>query len=134
MPRITRTEYLNRHHALGHLWPTQDGVFANLTYTEQLDLHRYYSPAVQESDERHLAHRVWISQQDPSLPQRAGRAYAKLMTGGSGGRFVATRRRGHQLTIGSVALPSPNVQRITRLIVAIEQGKRATGDRDDHAA
>lgn len=134
MARLLPCSYLSRHRCLRHLWLNADGVFANLTYTEQLDLHRYYSPAIDEPDEVHLAHRAWISKQDPSLAQRAGRAYAKLIAGGSVGRFVATRRRGRQLTVGGVALPSPDVRRIARMIIATEQRKRATDVHDDHAA
>lgn len=49
--------------------------FALLSPTEQWDLFRYYLPYQAHPDQALLEHRVQVSTLDPSLPQRAGRAF-----------------------------------------------------------
>jgi len=45
---------------------------------EQMDLHAFFAHANDLTDDQALAHRVTATKQDPSLPQIAGRLYAKI--------------------------------------------------------
>ena len=75
MPRLTNADYLQQHGLMrlsrgqGHLG------FALLSPTEQWDFFRYYLPHQAHSDQALLEHRVQITALDPSLPQRACRAF-----------------------------------------------------------
>jgi hypothetical protein len=50
-----------------------------LSALEQWDLHGFYAPADDFTEQQALAYRASTSKEHPSLPQRAGRAYARLM-------------------------------------------------------
>lgn len=75
MPRLTNTTYLHQHELLRLSRGASHLGFALLSPTEQWDLFRYYLPHQAHPDHALLEHRIQISAIDPSLPQRAGRAY-----------------------------------------------------------
>lgn len=79
MPRLTNTNYLQQRHHLCHLWFAQDGgSVSRLSATEQWDLHGFYGITEQFDEKQILAYRAEVTREQPSLPQRAGRAYAHL--------------------------------------------------------
>lgn len=51
-----------------------------LSPPEQWTLHSYYEFTKHLSDDQLLAHRAAVSRAQPSLPHRAGKAFAKLLT------------------------------------------------------
>lgn len=79
MPRLSNHSYLLQHHYLRDqfLSMEKNNLFL-LTANEQWDLFSFYFPHVQGSDELLLEHRASMTAFDRSMPQRAGRAYAKL--------------------------------------------------------
>jgi hypothetical protein len=79
MPRLTDQSYLLQRAQLRESWlDDSKSAFFLLTPAEQWDLHMYYIPTEQLSDRALIEHRQDISDYDPSSPQRAGRALAKL--------------------------------------------------------
>lgn len=122
MSRLTDRDYLTAHRQLRALWTSSQQAFAQTTYRDQLALHRYFSPALDEPDDNHLAHRRWISEVDPSLPQRAGRAYQRLQ------RAMATAQPApsatvrtppdapRRLRVQGLARPETDVERIAQVI------------------
>lgn len=79
MPRLTDHAYLLQRAELHKHWLDEPSrVFFLLSASEQWALHLYYLPSTQLSDQTLLEHRQDISVYDPSLPQRAGRAMARL--------------------------------------------------------
>lgn len=69
---------MNRQ-ALRDEWnSTAGGAFVLLSPAEQWSLHEYYRFTEQLGCKQLLAHRAAVSTESPSLPQRAGRAYAHL--------------------------------------------------------
>ncbi|WP_148043351.1 hypothetical protein [Flexivirga caeni] len=132
MPRLTNHTYLHIHHKLRELWVTHPQTLSLVSYRDQLALHRYFSPAIDEPDARHLAHRRWISEAEPSLPQRAGRAYQRLGRAieeaqpapGAAVRTPADAPR--RLRVQGLARPELDVERIAQVIfeqvmTAVEQ-------------
>lgn len=79
MPRLTDETYLLTRTRLVTLWNTEPNLFAVLKPGEQWALHDYYAVAEKLSRDEAIAHRKSIA--DEALPQRAGRAVAKLTLG-----------------------------------------------------
>lgn len=79
MPRLTNHTYLLQCRQLRAHWrdPSKNAFFL-LTPNEQWSLYAYFLPNENLSDHDLLIHREDISSFDPSLPQRAGRAFSKL--------------------------------------------------------
>jgi hypothetical protein len=78
MTRLTNPTYFAQHHQLKTEWLSPGGgAFFMLTPKEQWELHTYFEFTRTLSDEELIAHRKSIT--DRSLPQRAGRAFAKLL-------------------------------------------------------
>jgi hypothetical protein len=79
MTRLTNTTYLTQHHQLKDEWLSESGgAFIMLSPTEQWTLHSYYEFTKNLTDHELLAHRAAISKARPSLPQTAGKAFARL--------------------------------------------------------
>jgi hypothetical protein len=49
-----------------------------LAYNQQLELHAFYQPSKNLTDDESSAHRQQISQEQPSLPNRAGKLFAEV--------------------------------------------------------
>lgn len=81
MPRLTDTDFLDRHHFLAELWNDAllQRVFGAFTPNEQLDLHQYYQTINGGSAAEVIETRTTVNLGDASLTQRAGRVYAKLL-------------------------------------------------------
>jgi hypothetical protein len=79
MPRLTDHDYLKNHELLRASRETDNAAFVLLSAGEQWDLFRYYLPHEARSYSALLAHRAEISNLDPSLPHRAGRALTRML-------------------------------------------------------
>lgn len=79
-----------------------------LTPNEQWDLHNFYLVTQEMTDAELRVHRRLIKQVDPSLPQRAGRAYAKLQRGDWSQPVTVSVTKGRTLTVRSVVKPKPD--------------------------
>ena len=77
-PRLSNTQFLQAHRDLQRLWQHDRAAFAELTSAEQWQLHDFFRPSKDLTDEQLLNHRRVISQTRPSLPQQAGRALHRL--------------------------------------------------------
>ena len=79
MPRLTNQSYLSQRHQLRDICADNArNAFPLLSASAQWSLYAYYLPQEQLSDQQLLEHRVDITALDPSLPQRAGRAFPRL--------------------------------------------------------
>lgn len=79
MPRLTDQAYLQQHLSLRRQWLDEPSrAFLLLSASEQWALHAFYLPSIRLGDQTLLEHREDISALFPSLPQRAGRALARL--------------------------------------------------------
>lgn len=73
MARLTNKQYLERHRALRKIWLEAQSFFGVLPYTQQMDVHIFYAPARDWSDEQTLHHRRKVHESDSSLPHRASK-------------------------------------------------------------
>lgn len=78
MPRTTNNQYLSDRDWISQLWVDDKILFGELTPTAQWQLQQYFQPSLKLDDAALLGYRTVISQINPSLPQRAGRALAQL--------------------------------------------------------
>lgn len=79
MPKLTNDEYIARHEKLHWIWGEAQSLFTYLTYQQQRDLHDYFVPTKELTRDELLAYRKRITRSDPSLPQRAGRAFQAIL-------------------------------------------------------
>ncbi len=79
MTGLTFPTYRSHHHQLKQAWfTTNPYAFTLLSPTEQMALHDFYALTKSLTDADLKAHRESVSDADPSLPQRAGKAFAKI--------------------------------------------------------
>lgn len=80
MPRLTNSEYLDRCHWLCQVWldPHRTPLII-LTPNEQWDIHAYFQPSRELSDEELISHRKQLLINQPGLPARAGKVFNKMV-------------------------------------------------------
>lgn len=126
MPRLTNDLYLKRHRWLYKLWFDHDGApFSYLKPNEQWDLHAYYQPYKDLTDEELLEHRKQISKERPSLPARAGKAFTNLATGKQTGVKIShTGKR--SISVRAIVRPEIDLKLLSKALigVAIEMARK----------
>jgi hypothetical protein len=75
VPRIDDLNHLGRRDLLAVCWRFIPQFFSLLSPSAQSDLHRFYGPSLELTDEQVLARIKHAGQQDPSLRNRAGKYY-----------------------------------------------------------
>ena len=78
MPRLNDSDFLSAHHWLRQCWLHDIGTYAQVLERNQVELHLFFSPSKDWPDEKLLEHRWIMTKDDPSLPQRAGRALQRF--------------------------------------------------------
>ncbi|WP_137243926.1 hypothetical protein [Plantibacter flavus] len=80
MPRLTDSTYLKQRAYLVGLWDRDGYELTLIRPTEQWELHGFFRLAEPLTDEQALAHRREVTAEDPSLANRAGKAYVRLLS------------------------------------------------------
>jgi hypothetical protein len=78
VPRLTNADYLIQREFLIDAWNHFRGVFSYFSYNEQMELHAYFAPYKELSANEATTHRKQVTHDHPSLPQRAGKIYARF--------------------------------------------------------
>jgi hypothetical protein len=118
MPRLTNANYLNQRKKLRAEWFDHHGsAFSRIPSRQQLELHDYFAITQQLFEAEVLVHRLTISRQQPSLPQRAGRAYRRIepFLDRTMQPVVASTRGGHVVAY-VVRRPQLDVSQLSRVI------------------
>jgi len=76
MPRLTNPAYLDQRHRLMVAWEFHSQLIAELEPYEQHTLHDFFAISREIYDEDAVVHRQEQTKREPSLPHKAGRAYA----------------------------------------------------------
>lgn len=157
MPRLTNKQFLQQHDLLAHAHRDEPLIFGSVSTTEQWALHDFFAPAHDLSSEELLAHRRTITEEQPSLPHRAGRALAhvranftKAYVSANGDRKVfhhvlshlapgtSTPTRGdHSLRVVGVANPEPNRELYLKAILSFVdqlEGEELARRKKEHVA
>lgn len=141
MPRLINKTYLKQRAHLRRLWfEAEGGALSRLTASEQWDLHGFFAFVDSFSDEQALAYRTRTTEQQPSLPQQAGRAYAHLQTieqrlaklpprpvFAKGGKRTNIRARDRHIVAHGLVRPHVDYEKLTRALLEhaqLEEAKR----------
>lgn len=116
MPKLTNREYFLRHNVLARLWDKDKRAYYYLSYQQQRDLHDYYVPTRPLSELELMAHRKRVTKQNPSLPQRAGRAFGAMYRGEFTPVPVTTGRGDKQVFIRGLASPELDIAKLSKLL------------------
>lgn len=106
----------SHHLQLKELWLVDQDAFSNLSPSDQLALHKYFQFASEKIDIELLEHRRNVHMLDPSLPQRAGRAYARLVRGDRAHVTYAELPRGGRVSVRAVMRPEPDVHLLAKAV------------------
>ena len=139
MPRLTNTQFINRHKDLYSIW--HDGpkeLFAILSTNDQWKVHRYYQSSKDLTDQQLIEHRVSITKTEPSLPHQASRGYSRMHQAEVTARKMSTNQQsfhrairqqipGHvheisndrfrNIRVIGIARPEPDLERLARALI-----------------
>lgn len=137
MPRLAAKDYLRTHDRLRKLWLHDLRLFAELTPTDQWQLHDFFRPDKDWSDLQLLQHRDAVTAERPSLPHQAGRALEKFWTlcvsravkqvrtaKAPAGSATRVRQEDRQISIKAVARPEIDVEKLARAYIYLRSGSR----------
>jgi hypothetical protein len=136
MPRLTTKHYLEIHQMLNYHWFHDPALYCQLSANEQWDLHTFFWGYKELSDVALGEHRRTISKQDPSLPQRAGRALSRfkrvveLRTQIEPGQLSFKRAPKGSCKVVTYPLVQPELDlaQLARVIIAIERLNRKAAE------
>jgi hypothetical protein len=128
MPRFTNLDYLQTREWLAELWATDDGAFGLLPASEQRYLHDYFRPSEDLTSDEALEHRAQVSQEQPSLPQCAGRAVGHLRAELAAIPVVALQpaigRGKRRVVISAVVRPELDGDALVRALLRAASGSK----------
>ena len=152
MPRLTQSGYQVIHENLFQLWRHNADDFQVLSATEQWHLHTFFAPDIAMTEADLAAYRKAITQQHPSLPQRAGKAFNRLLheldaaearreafeaSRTANGRRKKASNRHRQLRVQGVVHVVPDQAKLARAILQVAKDIRRAKEVDcteDHVA
>jgi hypothetical protein len=117
MPRITPITYISRHHQLKQLWSEYPRWFSYLTPNDQMALHTYYLLTLDKTDEELLTHHSNVKIGDSTLPQRAGRAYARLERGDRSKVRSTQTSSGRSISVRTLMRPTPDLHLLSKAAI-----------------
>jgi hypothetical protein len=91
------------------------GAYSLLSSSDQWAIHRFYAPTDDIDDKTLRDYRRSVTKIDPSLPQRAGRAYAKLKRGEWSKVDYAVMPNGRAISVRAVVRPKPDAELLARV-------------------
>jgi hypothetical protein len=134
MPRLNKSTYLQNHHQLKTVWEIDQRPFAYLNSRDQLDLHKYFQFASDKTETELIEHRRNVHKLDLSLPQRAGRAYAKLMRGERAPVKYTRLDNGQQISVRAVMRAEPDFHMLVKVCMEMALNDLKREEEDDRAA
>jgi hypothetical protein len=131
MPRLTDKQYLKYRKFLRRLWLYRLSTHSFLTPTQQWQIHAYFRPSEDLTNEELLEHRKTITVEHPSLPHQAGRAikdFGQILRGNAKARATVTSFAGRNKTarhvgVRSIVRPQIDIPRLARVLLDLETSK-----------
>ena len=150
MPRLTNAEYLKQRMFLVRAWDNFRGIFTVLTYNQQMEVHTFYLPSQILADKEAIAHRKQITQEQPSLPHRAGKLFPRLLQESKAmaqrmayeqdhpraGKLKAQAQpRGKvKVKVFALANPEPDTKKIAKVMLELARDMQAEQNKGEEAA
>lgn len=141
--RLTDTELAHRRHLLQDCWLQNSKAFSVLTPNEQWDAHRYFAFAQVLEPAQLVAHCRQVTLSDPSLPNRAGKAFRKvedainqqaIVRPPTQPRVKAVRRKRGPIHVRSVVRPEPDYKKYARVLVELAMVQAVRQSEEDPRA
>lgn len=137
MPRLLHPYYRQHYLALRAELLRGGHAFVVLTSAEQIAIHDFYQPSLELTDAQLRELRKRVTKVDPSLPHRAGKAYARIapfigdghppMLGGTS-TVRASKRKGElrRTTVWGEVQPHIDPEQLVKILLdaAMEQLRR----------
>lgn len=137
MPRLTHSDYYLRHTLLSLLWDEVILAYGQLSYAEQQALHWFFLPTCELDLTELTAYRSYVTKLEPSLPQRAGRAYVRLSQALVTGRPLPASNQvvvhNRTIKLHAIARPDINVAKLARTYVELARTPLLNGPFSAHA-
>ena len=139
VPRLTNQSYLQQRTHLRECWIGRRALYGKLTASQQWDLHAFFRPTEDFTDDEAIAHRVHLSKVRPSMPHRAGKAYRAFeeVERAAVPARAGTRSRTSDkvIHVRSVVRPEPDFAKLVRgLMVSLREREKTQRPPDDSAA
>ena len=146
MPRLTDNTFIQRHHILRDVWLKLHQIYHELPSDQYWDLHSYFRPSKELTNTELLEHRRTITKLRPSLPHRAGKAYAAIRSAQREAQFpvraqltptpvsLQTAVSTERIRIKAILKPEPDFTKIAQVILGVaEQMEREAQDGEEAA-
>lgn len=153
MPRLTNQQYLVDSLWLREIWNSNlKTLFALLSVQRQCDVHAYFQPAKDLTDEERLEHRRLISKELPDLPAKAGRylsamrqLYCEAAKACKGNEHLIQpyisdvvaplkeTRGNHKIGVAAVARPEPDLRGFAKTLIQLAWIEEEKKDEPDKA-
>jgi|SRR5579862_3286096 len=79
MSRLTNRQYLKNTRWLREIWNSNlKSLYSLHSLWRQWDLHAYFAPSKDWTDEERIEHRILVTKDFPDLPARAGRYFSAM--------------------------------------------------------
>lgn len=123
MTELANKQYLDRHRALRRIWLEDRTVFGVLDYNQQREVHAFYAPATDWSDQEMIEHRHDAQKLEPSLPHRASRGFLQIEAAFLAPRPVrAPVRKGKRnLRVIPIAKPEIETRKLTMAFLQLAE-------------
>jgi len=146
VPRLSNRDYVINRKFLQDAWEHFPSVFTRLSYNEQIELHNFYQPSKDWTDEEAINHRKLISQRQPSLPNRVGKHFVRIdqhakalqdylanrtaqpvLVTATPSRAKGTRN----IRVQGLARPEPDLMRLAVALLEVARDMQAEQDREE---
>lgn len=126
--RLTDKTYLRQRRSLRQLWLQRAHTFSRVPISDQRVIHDFYLPGGDASDGELLEHRRIVTAEQPSLPNRAGKALRRLdpalkpSTPSPSSRRrnrVAVGALGRDISVRAVLRPEPDIVRLASAFMSV---------------
>jgi hypothetical protein len=129
MPRLTDKQYLKYRKFLRRLWLQHKEAYSHLTPNQQWQIHEYFRPSEELTNEQLLEHRKDITIQHPSLPHQVGRnikEFGQILRSKSKSRATVskyTNKRGQtrNIRVRSIVRPKIDTRRLARALIELDR-------------
>jgi hypothetical protein len=123
MPRVTTKEQFARYQYLFETYQQNQSFFSWMSFEDQNALHRFYQPNQIHTLGSFSKHELEILRTDPSLPNRAGKLYKKLLRGPrtkpQRQEALVPGSRGRRLVVRAVPREHIDVQQLARALASL---------------
>ncbi len=141
MPRLSHNTYCELRSFLASAWDQDQTLFALVCGADQWDVHRFFAPTVDLTDQELRAHRIKVSTADPSLPSRASKLARKMHRFHNAAKHLPKEAyrpavfkhssQGSPISVRAIMNPEPNYRLLAKAFISLAEAQLAEQRSDD---